>query len=313
MKSRSLLKSRFSGLKEKAKKGQEIIRRYSTIRQAFTTLNTLGKTREWIARLLHLKKEIAEIKSILKSQIEEFGDEENEEEEEDEEEDEFGDIDLSVYGFDDSGIDGDSHNILIVIYERLCGLEEFRMKVLEETSDNQGIKNVFMSYLAVIDSASRLFSKTLEKHFDHAVGLSSEEPEKLMQAIRIMEREEKKKSLVDAGLNLGDEDEGITMYSYKNYRQMFSDSLQRYIRNTLRYEVQNDENVEEITSKMYNLIEGEMEIIERNMVPCFPSKYKIIETCIYYFDTEVRSILGEFIHEDADNITRAQIRKFLLV
>ncbi|KAG2385502.1 hypothetical protein C9374_003317 [Naegleria lovaniensis] len=308
------VKSEFSSLKEKARKGQEIIKCYSTIRKAFSILSMIGKTREWIARLLHLRKEVFQMKQILRTELEKLmnQDEEIELEEEGDVFDE--EVDLSQFGFEETDFnDEEPHNVLITIYERLCGLEDFRLKALDETSNNPQSMQVFSKYLSIIDSVMHLFNKVMEKHFENAVGLSHEEPEKLIQVIRIMERDEKRKRTVEADSLTSHDMEPVTLrYSYKNYRQMCLESIERYVQNSLRYEVGNDENIEDVMDKMKNLVESELETIEKHLVVCFPTKYNIFEKCVEFFDNEVRHILSHYITDETDNITRSQILKWLI-
>ncbi|KAL9646931.1 hypothetical protein ABK040_013790 [Willaertia magna] len=318
----SQIKKEYQGLKGKAKKGQKIIKCYQTIRKAYMILSLIGKTKEWIIRLLLLKKEVNQITQILKNELIEMGFEEEAENYEDEGDESFNDeIDLSEYGVEEINFDDEEpHYQLIAIFERIVQLEEFKLKVFEETSKSENnssdlnVEEIFSKYLSIIDGVSVLFQSVMEKYFQQAVPLACEQPEKFVKIVRIIERDERKKKQQEIEHNTFDTEEEIlvTKYSYKNYKELCFKGIKEYIGNCLKHEIEGIEDLEEVFERIKQCVEGELEAIDRHLTPCFPVKYCILEKCILFFDEHVREYLLEYNTPETDNITRSYVLKFVI-
>eukprot|EP00002_Diphylleia_rotans_P014982 TRINITY_DN2905_c0_g1_i5.p1 TRINITY_DN2905_c0_g1~~TRINITY_DN2905_c0_g1_i5.p1 ORF type:complete len:726 (-),score=170.06 TRINITY_DN2905_c0_g1_i5:204-2381(-) len=182
---------------------------------------------------------------------------------------------------------------LLDVHMQIRDLELGRSAVVREFSKASGELKFFQEKFAVLDTLKKSMQERIRQILTQAQRHAQETPEPLIQALRVIEadeREDRKKLAIIEGLKKAGKpyDESFKpKRSMENAKEIMEASVQ------LRFEILTDDlSFQERLMRLDTIIDGLIPIMD-DMVPIFPEKYDIYNFHAQLFHTRVfESIAG---------------------
>eukprot|EP00818_Percolomonas_sp_WS_P008892 CAMPEP_0117444570 /NCGR_PEP_ID=MMETSP0759-20121206/5311_1 /TAXON_ID=63605 /ORGANISM="Percolomonas cosmopolitus, Strain WS" /LENGTH=1173 /DNA_ID=CAMNT_0005236645 /DNA_START=74 /DNA_END=3595 /DNA_ORIENTATION=+ len=257
----------------------ERIPSFKLIQSVQTTLNNLRMTREWLQRIQDVRSEYLKLQIVIQ--------------------DEFGALDLEytenvneeeleeIMEEDESTMD------LLEVHLRIRSLSEFKLKALHEL---QSETEMFKAYFSMIDTLNQQFQKIITKHSQNVIYYAAEgEQEKVIQILRIIEREEQYENELREHVS---DLQLLQDYQWKNYRQLFYDSIRDSVRTTIRQET-TKKPLPDRLNYLADSIE-ELLYVKQYTRGLFPRHYNIMQFYVQTYESEIR----RFIEKRTSNLKK---------
>jgi hypothetical protein len=161
-------------------------------------------------------------------------------------------------------------------------------------------------HLSVIDEVSEEFVQVMDKYFENIVELAEEDPVRLSNVVKIIENEEKEQSEAEERAKANPTRISIKKIT-RNLRARCFECIDNYIEKYFEKNLAECDSLKAKLEQISDLWDGDIEHIERNVVPCFPEKYNVLQRYIRGYERQTREFLNKQIHDKISNSDRVAI------
>jgi exocyst complex component 3 len=160
----------------------------------------------------------------------------------------------------------------------------------------------------VIDEVSDEFIKIVDRHLSKIIDFAEDDPVRLVRIVRIIEREERAQQEEEEYAKVNPTRITIKRQT-TNLRQRCFEAIENNVKKYFKDNLKDCAGLESKLERLSELCDGDLEHIERHVVPCFPKEYNILQRYVRAYDSQVRQFIDKLVQGNISNDEKAKLSK----